>query len=299
VYVAKAAAGGTTFGAAVEASDPSGGFTYANPWMFVTPMGTPMVTFERSGVADMGVVAARSTDMGATWATSVVATDTHLLNVRTLPSPCASVITGRVFVTYFSDDPAVGTSIGIGWSDDDGVTWIPPLQSPLVSPSGSEQPVGMPPRCVAVESSVRVIFGYAVVPGTPNPSSLPAMAGVEYSESVDDGATFDVGGDDLIDLETPSSNACADPQLIADGAGGFDLTYHGFLALSLAGSTLLPIPVGCPSETTRPGTGTLPAGDPRAADGPPPRIAVLGGGDRGPPGGGSRSYRSYPFADAR
>ena len=100
VYVAAAMAGATAFGAAVEASEPTG-FTYSNPWITVTPMGSPFVTFQRSGTVDLGIVAARSADMGMTWATLVIATDTRLLNDRDLPYPCPSAISGRIFSDLF------------------------------------------------------------------------------------------------------------------------------------------------------------------------------------------------------
>jgi hypothetical protein len=224
VYVAVAAAGATTFGDAVEASDSSD-FTYANPWITVTPMGTPLVTFQRSGMTDVGIVAARSTDTGMTWATSAVATDTHLLDVRDLPYPCVSTGTGRIFVTYFSDDPAAGTSVGIGWSDDDGSTWISPSQAPAVTPTDGTEPGPSPPRCVAAESSVRVAFGYMFPPWSPDPSSLPGAGNISYTESVDDGETFDLSHTSLVVAGT-ANDAIATLQLTGDAAGGFDLVYY-------------------------------------------------------------------------
>ena len=222
VYVAMAVPGSTTFSTAVEASEPTG-FTYANPWVTVTPLGSALVTYQRSGAVDLGIVAARSADLGTTWATQVVATDPHLLNDRDLPYPCPSAISGRIFVTYFSDDPAVGTSVGIGWSDDDGVTWIPPAQSPPVTPNSNLELVPLPPKCVAVESSVRVIFGYTLPPWSPDPSVLTAVPNLSWTDSVNDGTTFDLSNTALIDLT--GNDVLANPQLIGDGAGGFDLAY--------------------------------------------------------------------------
>jgi hypothetical protein len=223
VYVAVAPAGAKTFNAPVEASDPTGGFTYGSPKILVTPAGSPLVTFQRSGATDLGIVAARSADMGATWTTSVVATDKHLLNDRDLPSPCASAVSGRVFVTYFSDDAAVGTGVGIGWSDDDGVTWVDPSQTPEVDQpdtASNDYAVRSTPQCVAVEDAVRVIYAFGS--STPVAGEWQTFGYLAYAESVNGGATFGTNDTKLLS----ATGTFLNPQLIGDPAGGYDLSYY-------------------------------------------------------------------------
>jgi hypothetical protein len=173
---------------------------------------------------DLGVVAARSADGGATWTTHVVATDTALLNDRGLPYPCASALSGRVFVTYHSNDPAAGQSIGIGWSDDDGTTWVDPVQTPLVN-GPSDPIVPTPSNCVAQESVVRVSYG--VWDQGPQPEGvLPQLRNFVYAVSTNGGTSFPgnfYGGDGILNA------TMAIPRFVADGAGGFDLVlYEGY-----------------------------------------------------------------------
>ncbi len=214
VYVAAAAGGATAFGDAVEASEPTG-FTYSNPWITVTPMGSPLVTFQRSGMVDLGIVAARSADMGATWTTHVIATDTHLLNDRDLPSPCESATTGRLFVTYFSNDLALGRNISIGWSDDDGVTWSDPTQMSPITSFG-EHVAFSPPRCVALETAVIVAFGETKSQSS-NQSSHELLSSVMTNMSANDGMTFSMSPTFRVWVD--GSNpwmSFLNPQLVAD-----------------------------------------------------------------------------------
>ncbi|HVY49796.1 MAG TPA: sialidase family protein [Minicystis sp.] len=211
VYVAKAAAGATSFGAPIEVtSNPGGGESYDKPWITVTNKDTVLVTY---AVTSTGALrAARSTNGAQSFGTATIVQDGQF---RNLMYPCAPATGDRVWVTYVV--PQGG--IGLRWSDDDGVTW-PDANKTAVADNG-EVPAFDDPTCAAEGSDVWVAYGLSMDGFSSNNS--PKLTAVRVAHSGDGGVTIDA----RVDAHDTSAGAYfMHPQLVREPGGAFDLVYY-------------------------------------------------------------------------
>ena len=119
LYVAKAAAGQSTFGTPVEVDAFSSG---DKPWITVTAAGTVLITCMQSAGGGNSVLNAhRSTNGGSTWTKAPIFTSTNG-NQANFIVPCAPKAGTRVWATHLSVEGS-GLAQRLHWSDDDGVSW--------------------------------------------------------------------------------------------------------------------------------------------------------------------------------
>src|SRR5262249_19001750 len=132
-------AGGFAFQSPVEVSAPlQNNNFYDKPWVGLTAQGSIIVTYSnQTAIGDYDLVAARSADAGFTWTQSNIAHDPTMQMFRNLAFPCTTFAPGRFYVTYLNFPTASQElSVGVGYSDDDGVTWVDPSATPIVSAPG-------------------------------------------------------------------------------------------------------------------------------------------------------------------
>jgi hypothetical protein len=221
VYAAKAIAGSTTFGAPVEVAPPANtGVTFDKPWITVTNKNTVIITYAKTSTG--GIYAARSTDGGATWGSSVIVEDG---NFRNLVYPCVPAVGDRIWAVYHA-----GGGIGMRWSDDDGVSW--PTNNKVAVAATGESPAFDDPTCVTDGTQVWVSYGLSNDPFSADAS--PKLFAIRLAHSPDGGAT--------IDSRTDAHDAAAGkmflhPQLARDESGRLHLVYYaGQANLDTAGT---------------------------------------------------------------
>ncbi|MFT3772045.1 MAG: sialidase family protein [Minicystis sp.] len=177
VYVAKAPAGTTTFGAPVEIAPAGTNVQFDKPWITVTNKNAVLVTYAKTSTG--GIYAARSADGGATWSNAVIVEDG---NFRNLVYPCVSKTNDRIWAAYHA-----GGGIGLRWSDDDGVTW-PDANKSAVAAQG-EQPAFDDPTCAADGNDVWISYGLSNDQFSGDAS--PKLHTVRVAHSPDGGSTVD------------------------------------------------------------------------------------------------------------
>lgn len=218
IYVAKAAAGTTTFGDPVEASDPSEGSLADKPWITVTGQGSLLVTYGREGPGDLwGIVASRSSD-GVNWKRAVLAEDPLQSNTfRNLAFPCAVPGTPRVYVVYVK--LGAGQSIQLHRSDDDGASFPAPTEIQVNAPG--EQVAFDGPSCVASGEDVWVSYGLSNVGGGSEESAV--LFAVRLARSFDGGQSI---GDRINAHDPGAAGFYLHPQLAMEESGAINLAYY-------------------------------------------------------------------------
>jgi hypothetical protein len=215
VFVAKAPAGETAFGAPVLVSDPAATdaelpFT---PWITITSAGTLVVTYTviSDQSLNVDVVAAWSAD-GVTWQRSLMASgDTR----RDRPQPCAARGGSRLYAAWRASD--VTSRVELVHSDDEGATW----SAPVVVNEASAIPTNDNPSCVAAGNDVWVSYASDLVKSGQPIDTHPGTA--VYVVHSGDGATFD---DRLAAHDPAAGPLYLHPQLAREDGGALDLVYY-------------------------------------------------------------------------
>jgi hypothetical protein len=220
VFVAKAASGGTAFGAPVEVSNPSPTFLYDHPKILVTASGTIVVSFAQftSMMATTnGGLAATSRD-GQTWriGTIVDAASVQMANLFWL---CEGA--GILYAAYLEATPT-DAHIALRSSTDQGVTWSP--ASGIVS-LASEIPAGLDPTCVASGNDVWVAYATNTSPATDPTTLLDSAQTIRVAHSADRGST--VGATRMDALDTAAGMLGLLPVLVREPGGALDVAYLG------------------------------------------------------------------------
>jgi hypothetical protein len=206
VYVAKAPAGSTAFGAPVEVSDPAStsALLYDAPWITVTSKGTVLVAYKsKQTTGEINILASRSTD-GIAWQRSVVVSDSLGTTDRNLPFLCTSPGGSRLWVTYVSYD-VPPREVRMTHSDDDGVTWA----SEVLVSAQDEVVAYDNPECVAGQNDVWI--------------SYSTTSALRLAHSGDGGLTIA----SHTDAQDPAAGGqFAHPQIAREAGGAIDLTYY-------------------------------------------------------------------------
>lgn len=217
IYVAKAAAGTTSFGEPVEASDPSEGSFADKPWITITGQGALLVTYGREGPGGWGIVAARSSD-GVNWERAVIAEDPLQSNsFRNLAFPCAVAGAPTVYVVYVQvgSDPA----IRLHRSDDDGVSFAPGTELQV---NGAGELVAFDgPNCVASGEDVWVSYGLSNVGGGSEQSAV--LFAVRLAHSMNAGKSIDTR---INAHDDQAASFFLHPQIAREESGAMDLVYY-------------------------------------------------------------------------
>ncbi len=234
IYVAKANAGTTVFGAPILVSDPNEGSFADKPWITVTPKGAILATYGRESSKGWGIVAARSED-GVNWKRSVIVEDSIQSKVfRNLSFPCVANDSGAVYAVYarLGSD----TSIRMHRSDDDGVSF--PTSTELVVNAANEQVGYDGPSCVARGSDIWVSYGLSNTPGGAENSAV--LYSVKIARSNDFGKSISQWSDahdkDAAVFYLHPQLALADDNTLHLGyyAGDFDQDPEGSMRRSLS-----------------------------------------------------------------
>jgi hypothetical protein len=219
IYVSKAPAGSTTFGAPVQVSAPNDAALYDKPWITVTRTGAVLCTYERDlQPNEYGLVAARSTDGGATWQRSFIVDDPSGDTFRNLAFPCAPRDGGHVWVTYLALTN-FGLTALLARSDDDGVTW-----QPEVTVSQANEAVAFDdPTCVAENDEVWLAYGLSN-------DMLDSMAGkadklfsIQLVHSSDAGKSIDARAEAA---DTAAAAFFQHPYLAREDGGTLHMSYY-------------------------------------------------------------------------
>ncbi len=195
----------TGFGAPVEVSDPADDADYDKPWLTHLADGTALLTYQKVTGRKYAGIAATSSD-GGRWTRSTMIEDTTF---RNLYYPCASDA-GRVYVTYY-----VEGAIGLGYSDDGGVTWTM-NDSALGTPSNLSF---AEPECVAQSEHVWVVYGNSTVD--------PDGDSTGVNPRLDQLFLADVAGDGTVTTTPiPLASYALAPQIALETSGAIDLTWY-------------------------------------------------------------------------
>jgi hypothetical protein len=214
LYVAKADAGATSFGAPVEASDPKVlSAAYDKPWLVRTEKGTLLVTYS-SQTSGFDLLAARSADGGATWKVAIIASDPSSKVFRNLAFVCTGAGGARLHVAFAQLGPA-GAEIHVMASDDDGVTWTGDTR---VSTAG-EQVAFDDPTCVAAGNDLWIAYSL-----TKDGSVMDAKDSmIRLAHSSDGGMSIA----DRTDVGDAAAGAFfLHPTLGREASGALDLVYY-------------------------------------------------------------------------
>lgn len=220
VYVAKAPAGSTTFGAPVEVSDPADTSQYDKPWIAAPAAGGLVVTYERAG-SDLAVVAARSAD-GTSWQQAAIASDTTASLFRNLALPCAPKTGGRIWATYLAIDETATkptAEVRLSRSDDGGATWS---AETTVSAPG-EAVAFDDPMCVAEGNDVWISYGLSSDSLMEADMTTPKLSAIRLAHSADGGQTVAAR---LDAHDAAAGTFFMHPQIALEGGGAIDLTYY-------------------------------------------------------------------------
>lgn len=219
VYLAKAAAGATSFGTPVDLSGATAFDSVDKPWGVVGPDGTIYVTWLDTGEPRMRVAVSQDAAQSFT----VYDIDDGQ-GFRNLIYPCVDAVTGRVHVVYHP-----GGGIGHRFSDDKGKTW--PSAVAVALPS-DEPAMFDDPTCAAHGGTLWVAYGV----GTDgfSPSDSPRSNRLRIAISSDGGQNFAtyVFGED-----SAAGTKFLHPQLVRTTSGELWLLYY-------AGSDANPDPAG-------------------------------------------------------
>ncbi len=218
VYVAKAAAGTTTFDAPVEVSDPMTTVFHDHPKTFVTADGTIVTSFMESQTISSSSttgITASSKDGGQTWTRSFIV-DAAANEFANLFWFCEGQ--GILYSTYL-EAPPTGYYVALRSSTDDGATWS--TTSTVIS-LGSETPAGLDPTCVANGNDVWVAYGTTPSPVTSQNDLDPAHA-LRVAHSSDRGAS--VGATRMDALDTAAGSLGLIPLMTRETGGALDIAY--------------------------------------------------------------------------
>lgn len=222
VFVAKAASGTTTFGAAVDVVSPPQPLLYDHPKILVTAKGTVVMGFlETQATADggmptMGVGRVATSKDGQTW------------QVGTIVAPPAAQFanlfwfcegTDILYATYL-EATQVSEYIALRSSANEGATWTP--TSTLVS-TASETVAGLDPGCVAHGSDVWVAYATTAMPATDTVKWLDSAKAIRIAHSGDRGTLMDATPIDALD--TAAGALGLFPVLVRESGGGLDVAY--------------------------------------------------------------------------
>lgn len=214
IFIAKAPAGATSFGAPILVSDPAAADTDvpSTPWITITSAGTLVVTYAVffNQPNHVNVVAARSTD-GVNWQRSLMA---YGNTFRKQPQPCAAAGGSRLYATWLASEGT--SSVELVRSDDEGATW----STPVVVNQPSEIPTNDNPSCVAAGNDVWVSYASDVVKSGQS-DTHPGTA--VYLVHSGDGTTFD---DRLAAHDPAVGPLYLHPQIAREDGGAIDLVYY-------------------------------------------------------------------------
>ena len=216
VYSATAPSGTTTFGTPVVVDS---GSDFDKPWILESRDGSLILTYADTG--NFSLKAARSTDKGATWATSVVASGNAF---RNLAYPCTPTdgTSHRVYVVYtVLTNGANPSGIGIHWSDDDGVTW--PDANKAAVAQQNEVLAFEDPTCVAKGDEVWVAYGITSDNAGDPESTVAKLDKVQVAHSTDGGATFTSYTNAA---DTVATKYALLPAMAIEESGALDVVYY-------------------------------------------------------------------------
>jgi hypothetical protein len=218
IYVSRASAGSTSFEAPIEASDPAlSNQLHDKPWITITADDSLVVTYAVATGAQSKLIAAIGKD-GVSWNRSVILQGTTAF--WNLAFPCAPRQGKRLWVSYLAFSPTDEVSVGLTWSDDGGVSWLPLLQNTTVN-LPDEHVAFDDPGCVADGEDVWVSYGLTKDPFGEEESDKSFA--VRLAHSGDGGATIDA----RIDAHDPAAAAFfLHPQMTMEDSGAIDLVYY-------------------------------------------------------------------------
>lgn len=226
VYVSKAAAGDTTFGAPQDIAGAIASDAIDKPWVTVAPDGTVYVTWLDTGSQSKNLAprmrVAVSEDQGQTW--NIYPIDSGQGGFRNLIYPCVDDVTGRVYTTYHP-----GGGIGLRWSDDKGKTW--PGATAVADPN-DPQAMFDDPTCAAHNGEVWVSYGVGTDPFSETDNARSDHIRVAHSS--DGGQSIDAR---YFAEDATAGTKFLHPQLAREASGALDLLYY-------AGSDQNPDPAG-------------------------------------------------------
>ncbi len=226
VYVSKAAAGDTTFGAPADIAGAIASDAIDKPWVTVAPDGTVYVTWLDTGNQSKNLAprmrVAVSEDQGQTW--KIYPIDSGQGGFRNLIYPCVDDVTGRVYVTYHP-----GGGIGLRWSDDKGQTW--PGATAVASQS-DPQAMFDDPTCAAHNGEVWVAYGIGSDPFSETDNARSDHIRVAYSSDAGQSIAERYFAEDAT-----AGTKFMHAQMVREAGGALDILYY-------AGSDKNPDPAG-------------------------------------------------------
>jgi hypothetical protein len=223
LFVSKAPKGSMTFGAPVEATDPTQIFFNDIPKILVTQKGTIVVGFAQFPVTPVAPDAAvpttnagllaRSTD-GQTWQRTTVVGPPAVANSNWFWL-CEG--TGILYATYL--DLGQTTSAALRSSLDDGVTWS--TTSAMIS--GTDPLAYLAPGCVADGNDVWVLYSTTTSPAADPSNYSDAAQAIRVAHSADRGGTWSTARMDALDKKAGSLALL--PILVRETGGALDVAY--------------------------------------------------------------------------
>jgi hypothetical protein len=206
VYVAKAAAGASSFG---TPNDVSGADAADKPWLTVAPSGALILTW-----ASLGSPAAMRFAVSHDGETHF--TEHDIANgapAGNLIFSCVDGVSGRIFVTYYA-----GASILLQSTDNDGASWSAPL---TVSSSTDDAAMFDDPTCVAHNGKVWISYGIGTEAFSEdvNPRSLHLrlVTSNDAGQSIATRAFVE---------DSSAGTLFLHPQLVRESSGALDLLYY-------------------------------------------------------------------------
>jgi hypothetical protein len=222
VFVAKAASGTTTFGAAVDVVSPPQPLLYDHPKILVTAKGTVVMGFlETQATADggmptMGVGRVATSKDGQTWQVGTIV-GPPTVEFANLFWFCEGA--GILYTTYLESTAAAGY-IALRTSIDDGATWS--ARSAVIS-LPTEITAGLDPGCVAQGNDVWIAYATTASPATDPTNNLDAARAIRMAHSPDRGASLDTARVDALD--TVAGTLGLFPTLVRELGGALDVAY--------------------------------------------------------------------------
>ena len=215
VYVSKAAAGDTSFGAPQDIAGAITSDAIDKPWVTVAPDGTVYVTWLDTGSQSKNLSprmrVAVSEDQGQTW--NIYPIDSGQGGFRNLIYPCVDDVTGRVYVTYHP-----GGGIGLRWSDDKGKTW--PGATAVASQSDPKSMFD-DPTCAAHNGEVWVTYGVGTDPFTETDNARSDQIRVAHSS--DAGQSI---ADRHFAEDATAGTKFLHAQMAREASGALDILYY-------------------------------------------------------------------------
>jgi hypothetical protein len=155
VYVAKAAAGATSFSPVVEVTDPAEGLLYDKPWITVSNEDTVLVSYAAFSLSESFLMMGYSGDGGQSFERLQVAYSSNLSTFFNLAFPCAPAVGQNVWVTYLRAD-GFSIDVVLHRSPDGGWSWFP---DDALIVSNEPFVAYQDPNCVAFGSEIWVSYG--------------------------------------------------------------------------------------------------------------------------------------------